>query len=107
MGPPASLENNMHTIMTITWDFDALTVELAALTNQLFAVASAVILSALGLVGLTSMLQVLGLFNRVAEPKREVWRDRVPPMSGSWRGDQEGWENDWRGRHPKAFHGKF
>ncbi|MDB6093638.1 MAG: hypothetical protein JWM32_1200 [Verrucomicrobia bacterium] len=97
----------MHTLMTITWDFDAVAMELNALANTLLLAGSAAILAALGVFGLYSMLKVLGLFRRVAEPKREAWRDRVPPLSGSWRGDQEGWENDWRGRHPKAFHGKW
>ncbi len=32
-------------------------------------------------------------------PERRV---TIPPMSGSWKGSQEGWEADWKGRHPRA-----
>ena len=30
------------------------------------------------------------------------YRGEIPPMAGTWRGSQEGWETDYMGRHPGA-----
>lgn len=97
-------------IASITWDLGPLTSDLTDLGTALISAGVLGIAAGFALYGLQRGVRfILGLFKDTAGERQDpdAWRAKVPPMSGSWKGSQEGWENDWRGRHPKAFHGKW